>query len=437
MAGPTTDSTAIPVMVQPSILRTPSVIMNTAAHSKPRTESREFIVTPPPLEPTPPKDQITKSVDSMCDKATPSISVAVPVPQNPHASGSSRNPIILMEAPREEESGRKNSKSGPHEFQDRHSKLYTYKAPRTALTPKPANGSTFTGHTGQDMYRVRKAKMSSSVQQVASSQHFRSDVPFQIQYPLSVQYLGHQQKAEPPIQYFALPPPRHSVYMHRRLNEQQPRMVALQHNPGHVRSTSHKRHIKMPEDVQESSESTTEVADHDDRTTLHKPIFLYPLSVNSEEKSQPITTTSGADSQLASLTELASLLTSLLRKYPQSADAKQSRDEIALLASMQNRHLAEWLEFEARQTRISPSPYTPRLAGRAGSTSPKPHARNLRPSAVTVTEVEMEKKRKEKKKGKRDDEVRGLLSADAVHWQDGSGLGVSDVFCGDGGGMFV
>jgi hypothetical protein len=103
--------------------------------------------------------------------------------------------------------------------------------------------------------------------------------------------------------------------------------------------------------------------------------------------------------------------------YPQSADPEGSRQEILMLASVQNQHLANWLHFEDRQTRKTPNPHTPQPGRIIVNASVKPVERDL--SSGTMTEAELRRRQ--------DDKMRQLMSADAEHWQDGSGLSVADV----------
>jgi hypothetical protein len=267
-------------------------------------------------------------------------------------------------------------------FQDRHSKLYTSKNSRPAIAPRPANGSTFTGHPGHDMYRMHTAKMA------GDPQHTRSGLSFEMQYPISTRYLASQPStahapARPNIPYFPRIPPGYAYAASVPLNEEQLRNKALQYAREYSRSP---RKRKMANSIDETSGPVTILPD---------PHF-----------------------QLTPLIEQACLLTSLLRVYPQSTDQKGLREDIAMLASIQNQHLADWLNFEVGQSRKIASPHTPRVSRNATVVFDKPAPRSLTAEEV----IEAERKRKQ------DEEVRSLLSAGATVWQDGSGLSVADVY---------
>ncbi|KAJ4376615.1 hypothetical protein N0V86_006729 [Didymella sp. IMI 355093] len=267
-------------------------------------------------------------------------------------------------------------------FQDRHSNLYTSKTPRPALAPRQANGSTFTGHPGHDTYRMHTAKMA------GDPQHTRSGLSFEMQCPISTRYLASQPNtahapARPNTPYFSRIPLGYAYAASVPLNEEQLRNKALQYVREYSRSP---RKRKMANDIDEISGPVTILPD---------PHF-----------------------KLTPLIEQACLLTSLLRVYPQSTDQKGLREDIAMLASIQNQHLADWLNFEVGQSRKMASSHTPRVSRNATILLDKPVS-----CSVTAEEaVEAERKRKQ------DEEVRGLLSAGATVWQDGSGLSVADVY---------
>lgn len=172
----------------------------------------------------------------------------------------------------------------------------------------------------------------------------------------------------------------------------------------------------MSADYDQGSEPEPGRIDQVTAMTPHISTSQQPSSENAK-KSRPISTLPDVQLQLTSIIERASLLTSLLRMYPQSADPEGLRREIVMLASVQNQHLANWLHFEDRQTRKPPDPHTPRPGRSTGNPSAKPVERDL--SSSTMAEAEARRRQ--------DDKMRQLLSADAEHWQDGSGLSVADV----------
>ncbi|KAF1927236.1 uncharacterized protein M421DRAFT_185476 [Didymella exigua CBS 183.55] len=417
------ERTREPAKIQPSISWTSSRSMDSTAQNRPSSELSELTLTSPsnrrkahcvlPATAYQPKQAPVK-------RSTEQILAALKKLTTP---GSSHNPIVLLEEsppPKVQQTSKDPSKVEPHMFQDRHSKIYMYNTSRPALAPRPANGSTFTGHPGHDIYRMRTAKTATPGWLTIGSQQLRSDVPLQAQHPISARYVAPQPgtayaSARPIVPYT----PAHMNYpAPMPLNEEQLRSKALQYVREYSRSSSRKR--KMAEDPDETSESdSTEVKTNTapPRKSCFKPV----ASGRAKFQSRPVTILPDPHFQLSPLIQQASLLTSLLRVYPRSADQKGMREDIAMLASIQNQHLADWLNFEVGQSRKMASPHTPRVRS-AAAVLPGRRA----PRAVAADElVEAEKKRK------RDDEVRRLLSAGAEVWQDGSGLSVADVFADD------
>jgi hypothetical protein len=200
------------------------------------------------------------------------------------------------------------------------------------------------------------------------------------------------------------------------LNEEYLRSKALQYVRECSRSSPWKR--KMAEDPDETSESDSTEDDLAVEPSLRKSLFESAGDKHVRFKNGPVNILPDPHFQLMPLIEQASLLTSLLRVYPRSIDQKGLREDIAMLASVQNQHLADWLNFEVGQSRKIRSPHTPRVSRSLVASPSKPVPRP--PSVAEVAEAE--------RRSKQDDKVRGLLSADARVWQDGSGLSVADVY---------
>jgi hypothetical protein len=117
---------------------------------------------------------------------------------------------------------------------------------------------------------------------------------------------------------------------------------------------------------------------------------------------------------MAPLIEHASLLASLLKIYPYSADQTGMREDIAMLASVQNQCLAEWLDsgvLEFRKQAHSNAIY---------ANSNKDDISTARIAQLHTTAMSVQ--------CMRDEKVRGLLSSDSEIWQDGSGMSVADVY---------
>ncbi|OSS48952.1 hypothetical protein B5807_06867 [Epicoccum nigrum] len=372
---------------------------------------------------------IFKPINPMNDSSTPSTRAPEPVRQSPNTPGSSRNPIPLTEDPPQRNPTGKDNRPVPHMFQDRHSKLYTWKAPPiSSWAPKPADGSTFTGHTGQDMYRMRKAKMACRSQQDVPPQMapptkhrmaVQQQMVLQQQRALQQQSVLQQQRAVPAIQHSAPPPMRYSLHTLPPLSGQQTHTRGLQYIQEYSGSTRRKR--KMSADHDQGSEPGSGYIDQDTTVAPHMSAFQQTSSENAK-KIRPIFFLPDVQLQLASIIERASLLTSLLRMYPQSTDPDGSRKEIAMLTSVQSQHLANWLNFEDRQMRKPLNPHTPQPGRRTGSLL----AKSLERKSGSSTMVEVDLRRRQ------DDKMRQLFSADAEHWQDGSGLSVADVYAETG-----
>jgi hypothetical protein len=425
------ENSVIPIRAESTRPRTPSAAMNNAAESKPRTEIGGLVLAPSFLEPSPTTTSIVKPIDPMNDSSTPSTRAPEPVLQTPNTPGSSGDPILLTEGPPQRDLTGKDNKPIPHMFQDRHSKLYTWKAPPiSSWAPKPADGSTFTGHTGQDMYRMRKVKMASQSQQgvpphmpfllksqlaLRQPMAAQQQLVLQQQRALQQQRTFQQQRAVPAIRHTAPPPMRHSLYTLPPLAGTQTHAQGLQHIREYPGLTLRKR--KMSADHDQGSEPGPGRIDQGTTMTPHISTSQQTSSENAK-KSRPISTLSDVQLQLTSIIERGSLVTSLLRMYPQSADPEGLRQEILVLASVQNQQLGNWLIFEERQTRNSPNPHTTQTSRSTVIPSAKPLERDL----SSGTKVEAEELRR-----RQDDKMRQLMSADAEHWQDGSGLSVADV----------
>lgn len=269
---------------------------------------------------------------------------------------------------------------------------------------------------------MRKAKMASQPQQgvpphmvppMKYQMAAQQPIAAQQQRALQQQRILQQQRAVPAIQRFAPPPMRHSLYTPRPLSGQQTQTQGLQHIREYPGSTLRKR--KMSADHDQGNEPELGIG-QDTTVAPHMSTSQQTPSENAN-KIRPTPILPHVQLQLASIIERASLITSLLRMYPQSADPKGSRREIAMLAQVQNHHLVNWLKSEDRQRRKLPVPHTSHPGRRIDSSSAKPAERDR--SSGTMAEGESRRRQ--------DDKMRQLLSADAEHWQDGLGLSVADV----------
>lgn len=410
------------VSIQPSVSLTSSTPVDSTVQHRPSSRL-SGLARSLPSKGTLPQVPISITVPQPAEvEAKPSTEQILAELKKLTTPGTSHNPIELLEdspgrgLQQIQETLRKACKAEPHKFQDRHSMLYTYSAPRPALAPRPANGSTFTGHPGQDMYRMRTAKIASG----APHSH-QQDLPFATRH-LALQPGGLQYApVRPSIPYVPLnhPPALMHYPISTPLKEDQLRSKALQYVREYSRSSSRKR--KIAEDPDETSESDSTEVDSRVRPSLRNPSLKSATDSHARFSSGPVTILPDPHFELTPLIEHASLLTSLLRVCPRSKDQKGLREDIAMLASVQNQHLADWLNFEVGQSRKIASPHTPRVSRGLGAAPGRPISRS--PTVAEVIEAQ--------RKQRQDAEVRGLLSAGAKVWQDGSGLSVADVYSDD------
>lgn len=398
---------------------------NSTVPKRPSSELSELTLTSPSTGRASHNSQPTRLDQPKQVSAKPSTEQVMAALKKFTTPGSSHNPIVLLDnssPPKVQQTLKDHNKVEPHMFQNRHSKLYTYKTPRPALEPRPTKRSTFTGHPSHDMYRMRTAKMAAPGWHMSGYQQTQPDLPFEMQFPIAARYLGPQvctayPPARPNLQYFPPPSPSYSAYAASMpLNEEQLRSKALQYMREYSRSSPRKR--KIAEDPDETSESDATEVDLDTTLPLCLSRSTLMASGSAKLRSGPVTIPPDPRFQLTPLIEQASLLTSLLRVYPRSTDQKGLREDIAMLASIQNQHLADWLNFEVSQSRKLASPHTPRVSRGQAISPTKPAISYLTAGELAAAE----------QKRRQDNEIRGLLSANAKVWQDGSGLSVADVF---------
>ncbi|KAJ4398900.1 hypothetical protein N0V91_009854 [Didymella pomorum] len=233
--------------------------------------------------------------------------------------GTSQNPIILLEDSAlkgTQEALESPNRVESHVFQNRNGTLYTYTALRCALASRPANGSTFAGHPGHDMFCMRAAKMATADWHASVPQQDRQDLPFATRH-LASQPVGPQYaSARSSVPYFSHTPPAYPQSMIRKpLNEENLRSKALQCVREYSRSSVRKR--KIADDPDETSESDSTEIDMVVGPPPHELRFLPVGGSHARFKNGPVTILPDPHFQLTPLIEQASLLTSLLRVYPQ------------------------------------------------------------------------------------------------------------------------
>ncbi|KAI8932628.1 hypothetical protein NX059_010126 [Plenodomus lindquistii] len=141
--------------------------------------------------------------------------------------------------------------------------------------------------------------------------------------------------------------------------------------------------------------------------------------------------------EINNLVQLTTLLSSLLTIYPRSIDQKGLREDIAMLTSVQNQRLEAWQSSEADVAKRYKKSVG---SGNRGATLASANA--MKASERDSSSGTMLRERgqenvniveKAREQGK-DAHMRGMLSAGAGMWQDGSGVGVADVYAGKEGG---
>lgn len=366
------------------------------------------------------------------------------------ATGSARNPILMIEdsppGPRTYVANppmHKNQRQPePHKFIDRgYRKLYSYRQSRPALAPKPADGNTFTGHQSHDIYRMMSAKavaVDDSVwrPQVPSGIASHS-VPFEVQYPMSAQFLARQNAANMALpvnaQYYGQQVLMYQpsvVPSHVEESEEVLRKKALQYVRECSRPKPRKRRLSDADpDETSASESEQLIADFQSPASHPSSRVGIPSSASRSApdnfhrtKKPSVFRDNDTGFNIELLTEHTSLLTSLLSAYPASIDKKGLREDIAMLVSVQNQRLVEWTKLESDASRKRQKSNT---ASSTSSSKPVENHRVLKQQPANAVARRM--RAAEQQKGK-DNEVRWYLSANANMWQDGSGRGVADEF---------
>ncbi|KAJ4985732.1 hypothetical protein SVAN01_08728 [Stagonosporopsis vannaccii] len=396
---------------EPSGLRTFSLVPK--IQSRPSIEQSKLTLTSPSTERTSQKrSNIELRQHSHNSETNPAMSVSQPL----IAPGSSHDPIVLAEGSPKAKDRASNeiNRVETNRDIDRYSMMLPYEVPRTAIATTLAIGTPVTGRPGCDTYHVRAAKLRTTAQHASRSQQVQLDVQLQTRYPAPKQYFAVPKGIEasptrPAFQYFGPSPqsfPHHATAPPG--SEEELRRKARQDVQEYSRTALHKRKKTALRNSSSTSESKSESVD------LDRSVLVPESNSDSAVESSTFTISPDPPIQLAPIIDQASLLTSLLQMYPRSTNQAGLREDIAMLASIQNQHLTDWLNFENGRFRRTADLRSPR-AGRRAITSPvKPKASRVRIEAA---------KRKEQ-----DDKIRGLLSASAELWQDGSGVGVADVY---------
>ena len=365
-------------------------------------------------------------------------------PKGENATGGALNPILVTDSPppTQAPNRKRQRKSAPHKFLDRgYKKLYSYPPTRPVLAPQPAIGSTFTGHKSHDIYRMMNAKMAAesgrSAKETYSYRGFGNyGQPLEVRDPMSAQYHGRyptamNQQQSPLIQYYDHYAPQLNVYPKAPTQDEETlRKKAVQYIREFSRPSPRKRRLS---DADPDETSCSDSESQPPAKPTRSPLFNSTPHTNllSQESSPFIsiakphsaksTNFHHHDSNIAvtQLTEHTSLLTSLLQIYPYSSDQKGLREDIAMLVSVQNQRVTEWMNAESESAYRSSKRRRRSNTDSAISVSSQCGAR--------VVQSAEDQQRLEQERGQ-DEDMRRVLSATANIWQDGSGMGVADVF---------
>jgi len=396
--------------------------------------------------------------DSICQTLAP----------RPHGlAGSFNNPINMLEDTPPRKSRRESTRppkrkyrrqSEPHKFIDKgYRDLYNYRQSWATPAPLQARGTTFTGHISQDRYRAKNA-MSIAPPRKPNEAYGPAIplVPFEVQFPKSTQFL-----AENPVPN--VPSHAHSPY-HGPLapmtvsapvaapSEDMLRKKAVHYVREFYRRTPRERALSNthPDEASDSEpeeptmgQTRSSTASTEEPSAASSTVGIgsaqvsipavpsrttKPVSVpeyGSGDRGRNSTVFRDADrvssiSQIPAdnldiihLVEHTSLLTTLLQRYPSSQDQRGLRQDIAMLVAVQNQHFEAWTKREVGAARHQRKHHISQARRNAASRASHGAPPRLQDYASEIV---------------RDEEMRDLLSARASLWQDGSGVGVADVF---------
>jgi hypothetical protein len=378
-------------------------------------------------------------------------------------SGSSHNPIVVNEnsspsrpavrAPKRKHRHQKLPE--PHKFiEEGYRDLYNYRVAKSPLSALPANGTTFTGHQSHDIYRMMNVKMVAAPGFSPNAAWGRDsrNVPFQVQYPISAQYLAQQQQQQqrrspqpspqpsPYAQYYQYQAPPNAYPMVPSQNEDMLRKKAVQYIREVSRPTPRKRRLSDADpdqtSVDEAETPKAVVRTPASKTTPQSALMslwghyytdnphipqvgqfsqipqIPQVPRIPQKKAKPVVYQDpDPQSDLNNLIEHTSLITSLLQTYPYSKDQKGLREDISMMVNVQNRHMTEWMKSESQSAR------------KRRKIEDENAARVNQAKTAATTAVRVQKEQ--------DSALRNVFSANADMWQDGTGHGVADVFAAE------
>lgn len=405
---------------QPSVSQIRSRVTNTSAAPWPSSELSEATLTPTAMGKTPQKRSPTKQHQPLREPAGLSIYPTAMTMQLSVAAGSSHDPIILTEDSPRAKDRVQFTRMEPVNFHDKNNMPYMNRAPRATTRSMTTFGASSVGQWGSDMHRIHAEMMEVQAQHTNWNQHVQPDIPCAHRHPENTRDLSLWSGIAAPSTTSALqylnPPLR--PYPCRTetqpLSEDQLRRKASQYRQEWWRPSSRtERTPRLPNNASASDSGSAE-QDHLP-TTKQLSLAQGPRGSHTLEDNVHATLLD-PHYQLAPIIDQTLLLASLLHVYHHSTDQAGLREDIAMLASTQSQYLAGWLEFEAERSGNTAVLRGRHRLGRMAMTSP------VYPVAF-CRNVEAENE----KRIARDEQIRGLLSARAELWQDGSGMGVADV----------
>ncbi|RMZ73104.1 hypothetical protein GMOD_00009618 [Pyrenophora seminiperda CCB06] len=171
-----------------------------------------------------------------------------------------------------------------------------------------------------------------------------------------------------------------------------------------------------------------------DRVAQHIRKFTGPNPKLKRKRGEPVSWPSTLPPaplvpvQRQHITEHTLFLTSCLLAYDTSPNQAALREDIEMLASLQTQYMAVWLRTEEEQEvsmkrRKIEETYTQTVAS-----AQHQRIKALRDRIFAGTHIDPAVRAQTQRQETSDRVVRGVLSAEADIWQDGSGMGVADAF---------
>ncbi|KAH9872462.1 hypothetical protein IAQ61_005298 [Plenodomus lingam] len=416
----------------------------------------------------------------------------------PHGmAGSVNNPISMLEdspsekssqAPNETKSTKRKhqqqQKIEPHKFVDNgHRKLHSHQQFKPAVVPQPAQGTIFTGHQSQDIYRAINARVAAATETQLGGvpAPAKRAVPYEVQFPMSARFLANRVVTNPTFASFMqqhgvqVPtaiqlPAQSEVFLRRKAihssESEEPivdggarktltsSMSQMKLNPSTLginvlptpnlaSTTQHASIINsiMPTPTQRYH-ATPGSTNTSAPTSATQPLFAHKkgkIPVFRDSSQNPAISqhliapaSSTIPIELTHLIDNTILITSLLQIYSKSRDQRGLRQDLSMLVSVQNQRFAAWQKSEADAARKQRAMRKKDVNAKKSAVVAPPTAQDAARAALreiwqgggqsqTVEQAEPTKTTM-------DSQMRDLLSAGAGMWQDGSGVGVADVF---------